>query len=228
MVQPRDAATVMLIRDAPELQVFMALRNAESAWIAGASVFPGGAIDADDRDQAWESRCAGWDDRRASAALGVETGGLGFWVGAIRETYEEAGVLLARHRDGEPVDASASEFVGARAALNAGALDFSAFVEAHELTLATDELAPFAHWITPEGGVRRYDTRFFVGAAPPGAYEHDNTELIASAWVRPADALDAADRGERALILPTRRSLEVLAGFDRAADVLVATRAAVS
>lgn len=228
MVTPRDAATVMLVRDAPGLQVFMALRNAESTWIAGASVFPGGAIDVDDRHETWAARCDGLDDARASAALGVARGGLAFWIGAIRETYEEAGVLLARHQDGGSVDASAPEFVGARDALNAGALDFATFVASHDLRLATDELHPFAHWITPEGSVRRYDTRFFIAAAPPGAYEHDNAELVASTWVRPADALEAADRGELDLILPTRRSLEVLVGFDRSVDALAASRAMVS
>ncbi len=218
----------MLVRDAPDLQVFMALRNAESTWIAGASVFPGGAVDADDRHASWDARCNGWDDARASAALGMRHGGLGFWVGAIRETYEEAGVLMARHGDGTPVDASDVEFVGARDALNAGELDFMTFVATHNLMLATDELHPFAHWITPAGSPRRYDTRFFIGAAPPGAYEHDNTELVASNWIGPLDALGAADRGELDLILPTRRSLEVLARFDRSADVLAATRAGAS
>ena len=228
MVTPRDAATVMLVRDAPDLQVFMAVRNAESTWIAGASVFPGGAIDQEDREASWAARCDGWDDARASAALGVSHGGLGFWVGAIRETYEEAGVLMARHSDGTPVDASDPEFVGARGALNAGTLDFMTFVATHDLMLATAELHPFAHWITPAGSVRRYDTRFFICAAPPGAYEHDNAELVSSTWTRPLDALNAADRGELDLILPTRRSLEILAAFDRAADVIEATQAGVS
>ncbi len=218
----------MLVRDAPDLQVFMAVRNAESTWIAGASVFPGGAIDHEDRDASWAARCDGWDDGRASEALSVSHGGLGFWVGAIRETYEEAGVLMARHADGTAVDASDPEFVGARAALNAGTLDFVTFVVTHDLMLATDELHPFAHWITPAGSPRRYDTRFFIGAAPPGAYEHDNAELVSSTWTRPRDALNAADRGELDLILPTRHSLEILAAFERSADVITATQAGVS
>ena len=224
MVTIRDAATVMLVRDAPDLHVFMARRNAASIWIAGASVFPGGAIDPDDRHPGWEARCEGWDDRQASAALGVTSGGLGYWVGAIRETFEEAGVLLARDRAGTPVDASATVFVEARNALNAGELDFATFVATHGLRLGADQLHPFSHWLTPEGSPRRYDTRFFLGAAPPGAYEHDNAELVASTWLRPIDALDAADRGEIDLIFPTRKSLEVLAGYDRAEDVLAATR----
>jgi NUDIX domain. len=214
----------MLVQDQPDLHVFLCQRNVDSVWIAGASVFPGGAIDPDDRHPDWEARSSGWDDRRASAALGIDRGGLGFWVGAIRETFEEAGVLLARGRDGTPVDASAPIFVEARNALNAGELDFRTFVTTHDLVLSADALHLFSHWITPEGSPRRYDTWFFVGAAPAGAYEHDNAELVASIWLRPVDALDAAERGDLDLIFPTRKSLEVLAGYDRSADLLAAAR----
>ena len=224
MVMLRDAATVMLVQDRPDLHVFLCQRNVDSVWIAGASVFPGGAIDPDDRHPDWEPRTEGWDDQRASAALGIERGGLGFWVGAIRETFEEAGVLLARGRDGAPVDARTQVFVEARNALNAGELDFRTFVINHDLVLSADALHSFSHWITPEGSPRRYDTRFFVAAAPAGAYEHDNAELVASTWLRPVDALAAAQRGDLDLIFPTRKSLEVLAGYDRSADLLAAVR----
>lgn len=225
-MKPRDAATVMLVRDAPDLHVFLAQRNVDSVWIAGASVFPGGAIDPDDRHPRWEARSTGWDDGTASAALGLRGGGLGFWVGAIRETFEEAGVLLAQRRDGEPVDASAPEFVIARRELNAGALTFGAFVDEHDLVLRTDQLHVFSHWVTPPGSPRRYDTWFFVGAAPPGVYEHDHTELVASAWRRPVDTLAAADRGELDLIFPTRKSLEAMVPYGGADEFLRAARQA--
>ena len=224
MVMLRDAATVMLVKDLPDLHVFLCQRNVDSVWIAGASVFPGGAIDPDDRHPDWEARTEGWDDERASAALGIERGGLAFWVGAIRETFEEAGVLLARGRDGAPVDASTPTLVEARDELNAGELDFRTFVTNHDLVLSVDALHSFSHWITPEGSPRRYDTRFFVTAAPAGAYEHDNAEIVASTWLRPVDALVAAERGDLDLIFPTRKSLEVLAGYDRSADLLAAIR----
>jgi 8-oxo-dGTP pyrophosphatase MutT (NUDIX family) len=216
----------MLVRDAPDLEVFMLRRNHDSVWIAGATVFPGGAVDVDDRHPRWAARCRDWDDARASRALDRAEGGLGFFVAAVRETFEEAGVLLARDRDGTPVDASVAHLSAARAGLNDGAHDFAAFVEQQDLVLATDELHVFSHWITPPGGPRRYDTWFFLAAAPEGEYRHDDTELIASAWIRPVDALTAADRGELDLIFPTRKSLEVLAGFDRAQDALAAARAA--
>ena len=226
MLTPRDAATVMLVLDAPDLHVFMLRRNLDSVWIAGASVFPGGAIDDHDRHPSWESRSRGWDDDRASRAIGVDAGGLGFFVGAVRETFEEAGVLLAHTRDGEPADARVEHLAAARDALNTGDTNFGAFVAEHDLVLAVDELYLFSHWITPPGGPRRYDTWFFVGAAPPGSYAHDNAELIDSAWVRPVDALAAGDRGEMDLIFPTRKSLEALARFDRADEVLDAARRA--
>ena len=225
-VTPRDAATVMLVRDAPDLQVFMLRRNLDSVWIAGASVFPGGAVDADDRHPRWETRCAGWDDVRATRALARPSGGLGFFVAAVRETFEEAGVLLARDPGGVAADGRHEHLTAARAALNAGEHDFDALVLEHELVLATDALLPVSHWVTPPGGPRRYDTWFFLAAAPDGAYLHDDTELIASAWVRPADALAAGSRGEVDLIFPTRKNLELLARFDTAAAALAAVRTA--
>lgn len=224
-ITPKDAATVMLLRDAPELEVFMLRRNFDSVWIAGATVFPGGAVDPGDRDHSWPARCTGWDDVRASRAIDRDAGGLGFFVAAVRETFEEAGVLLARDADGTPVDASAAHLTEVRAGLNDGTLDFGVFVADHDLVLATDELHVFSHWITPPGGPRRYDTWFFVAAAPDGEYTHDDTELIASEWVRPAEAVAAADRGEIDLIFPTRRNLEALVRFATAADVLAAVRA---
>jgi 8-oxo-dGTP pyrophosphatase MutT (NUDIX family) len=224
-VAPRDAATVMLVRDHPDLEVFMLRRNLDSVWIAGASVFPGGAVDVDDRHPRWEARCAGWDDRRATLALERADGGLGFFVAAVRETFEEAGVLLARDPSGIAADGRHDHLTAARVALNAGEHDFDTLVQRYDLVLATDELLPVSHWITPPGGPRRYDTWFFLAAAPEGEYLHDDTELIASAWVRPADALAAGDRGDVDLIFPTRKNLELLARFTSAADALTAVRA---
>ncbi len=216
----------MLVRDAPDLEVFVQRRNLDSVWIAGATIFPGGAVDADDRASSWAERCVGWDDTRASAALDVADGGLGFLVGAVRETFEEAGVLLARDRAGRVVDAGAEHLVHARDDLNAGRSGFAEFIATHDLTLATDELHVVSHWVTPRGSPRRYSTWFFLAAAPPGAYVHDDNELIASAWIRPVDALAAEVAGEIELILPTRKNLELLTRFDSVGAALAAARAA--
>jgi 8-oxo-dGTP pyrophosphatase MutT (NUDIX family) len=222
MVTPREAATVMLVRDDPDLQVFMLRRNLNADWVGGAYVFPGGAIDDGDRAPAVLARCPGRSDADASTRLGVATGGLGYWVAGVRETFEEAGVLLARSAaTGAPVDPSSAVLETRRDELNHGALTFQAVLEAEDLLLDVGALHYFSHWITPEGNHRRYDTRFFVAAAPDGhAYLHDDAETVASIWIRPEDALAAGDRGELDLIFPTRKSLESLSRFTHAPDLI--------
>jgi 8-oxo-dGTP pyrophosphatase MutT (NUDIX family) len=222
MVTPREASTVMLVRDDPDLEVFMLRRNLNADWVGGAYVFPGGAVDPGDRSPAFAARCPDRDDADASAHLGLPAGGLGFWVAGIRETFEEAGVLLARSgATGELVDPAESRLDPSRAAMNAGSLAFGDFVEAEDLLLDVGAMGVFSHWITPEGMHRRYDTWFFVAAAPDGhAYAHDEGETVASIWTRPQDALDAADRDELELIFPTRKNLEALGRFRHARDLL--------
>ncbi len=228
MVTPREAATVMLVRDDPDLQVFMLRRNLNADWVGGAYVFPGGAIDPGDRSEAILARCPDRGDAEASAQLGLDRGGLGFWVAGVRETFEEAGVLLARSAvTGALVDPSQPHLETLRAQLNAGSLTFGAMIESEDLVLDIGEMEVFSHWITPEGNHRRYDTWFFVAAAPEGhAYAHDEGETVESIWIRPADALAAADRGELELIFPTRKSLEALGRFARSADLLDAVKRA--
>jgi 8-oxo-dGTP pyrophosphatase MutT (NUDIX family) len=168
MERVRDAATVILVRDRPELHVFVVRRNPALDFAPGATVFPGGAVDP--------------ADAPVAAALGVDE----FRVAAARECLEECGI---------PVDAR--------------------------------ELVDFARWITPDGAPRRYDTRFFVVRAPDGHEgEHDGSELVGSAWMRPDDVLRAFADGEIDLILPTQRSLEVLARFDRVDALLAELREA--
>lgn len=222
MVTPREAATVMLVRDDPDLQVFMLRRNLNADWVGGAYVFPGGAVDPGDRAEPLVARCPARDDASASAHLGLTEGGLGFWIAGVRETFEEAGVLLARSATtGDLVDPSEPRLETLRAGLNAGSLTFGDLVEAENLLLDVGGMEVFSHWITPEGMHRRYDTWFFVAAAPDGhAYLHDDGETVASIWIRPADALERADAGELELIFPTRKNLEALGRFERAQDLL--------
>ena len=205
----REAATVMLVRDAPELEVFMLRRHPESVFAGGAYVFPGGAVDADDRVLG--------DDRRSSVA-------------AVRETFEEAGVLLARTHDGgvafDPSATAMAELAIDRLRLLAGAVTFADVLEAHGARIDLDALVPFARWITPAPSPRRFDTWFFAAAAPDGhAYEHDDNEAIASEWIRPHDALARARAGTIDLIYPTVRTLLVMARHRSAADFLADARA---
>ncbi|HVM07815.1 MAG TPA: hypothetical protein VM345_05105 [Acidimicrobiales bacterium] len=234
-VQLRDAATVLLVRDSePDggMEVFMLRRNLNSDFVGGAYVFPGGAVDEADRHADLSSICRGLSDDSASDQLGIESGGLAYWVAAIRECFEEAGVLLAARADDPDTalsfaDAGVAErFRAHRKAVDSGEVRLLEVCEQERLQLVVDRVHYFSHWITPVGPPRRYDTRFFVAAAPPEQEPlHDDHETIASLWVRPADALERHRRGELEMIFPTIRNLEAIARFDRSADLLAAAAA---
>lgn len=230
-VPVRDAATVMLVRDGDGgMEVFMLRRNLNSDFVGGAYVFPGGAVDEADRHADLESVCLGRSDDQASQMLGIEDGGLAFWVAAIRECFEEAGVLLAYDSGGAvmslAVDEAADRFRLHRAAVDSGELRLVDLCGVEGLHLAVDQIHYFAHWITPLGAPRRYDTRFFVTAAPPGQVPlHDDRETIANLWIRPEDALARCERGELEMIFPTIKSLEAISRFARSADLLTAAMA---
>jgi 8-oxo-dGTP pyrophosphatase MutT (NUDIX family) len=211
----RSAATVMVVRDAPDLQVFVVRRTAQAVFGPGATVFPGGAVDPADAEAA--SRVVGLDDATASAELGLLEGGIARRVAAVRECFEEAGILLARS---ERRHASAVPRAEWRDALNAGHATLTQVLDAERLVIDARDLRVFAHWLTPLGAPRRYDTWFFVARVPDGQDgAHDDSELVASDWVRPADALRRHERGEIELILPTMRSLMALARY-RSVDAL--------
>jgi 8-oxo-dGTP pyrophosphatase MutT (NUDIX family) len=231
----RDAATVMLVRDAadgrgPGIEVFMLRRNLKSDFVGGAYVFPGGAVDDHDRHTNLESVCIGRSDASASSQLGIEGGGLAYWVAAIRECFEEAGVLLALDDGGELVpfddpDVDA-RFQVHRKAVDSGQRRLVEICEEEGLQLAVGSIYYFSHWITPEGAPRRYDTRFFVTRAPEGQVPlHDDREVIANLWIRPGDALAQHREGLFDLIFPTMRSLVVLDRFQTADELLVAAAA---
>jgi 8-oxo-dGTP pyrophosphatase MutT (NUDIX family) len=226
----RDAATVMLVRDAADgtgLEVAMLRRNLNSDFVGGAYVFPGGAVDPVDREADLDAVCVGRSDADASRQLGIDHGGLAFWVAAIRECFEEAGVLLARHRDGGVITfadpAFDARFVEHRRAVDSGARRLVDICAEEDLQLIVDDIYFFSHWITPEGAVRRYDTRFFVARAPDGQVPlHDDREVIANLWVKPAEALARHRAGEFELVFPTMRSLMALERFACADDALAA------
>ena len=227
-VPVRDAATVMLVRDGDAgMEVFMLRRRLASDFVRGAYVFPGGAVDEADRHSDLESICEGRTDAEASALLGVDAGGLAFWVAAVRECFEEAGVLLAYGEDGEVVRLDdpgvADTFAAHRRAVDHGERRLVDVCAEEGLRLAVDGIHYFSHWITPEGAPRRYDTRFFVARAPAWQEAlHDDRETIANCWIRPADALARHHEGEFDLMPPTSSSLETIGRFDRAGDLLAA------
>ena len=216
----RDAATVMLVRDGADgMEVFMQRRNLNSDFVGGAYVFPGGGVDDHDRHTDLEEICEGRTDAEASDLLGIHGGGgLAFWVAAVREAFEEAGVLLAYDAAGDVLDLTDPEvkarFEEHRRAVDTGERRLVDVCAEEGLRLACDAIHMFSHWITPEGPPRRYDTRFFVAKAPPNqAYLHDDRETIASVWIRPGDALEAARRKELEIIFPTVKNLEAIDRF---------------
>ncbi len=229
-VQLRDAATVLLLRDGERgVEVFMLRRNLNSDFVGGAYVFPGGAVDPADRHTDLGPFCEGRTDREASRRLDVESGGLAFWVAAIRESFEEAGVLLAYDRPGRVVRLEdpnvIDRFAAHRRAVDRGERRLVEVCAEERLRLAVDGMHYFGHWITPEGAPRRYDTRFFVGAAPEAQTPlHDDREVIANLWIRPQDALHQQTAGTYEMLPPTMASLRAIARFTTVAEALDAAR----
>ena len=218
-VPVKPAATVMLVRDddtTRDIEVFMLRRTLKAVFAGGMYVFPGGKVDDTDGGDHIEHLCDGLTDAEASRLLQLPSGGLSYWVAAIRECFEEAGVLLARHATtGEPVrfdDPEVSErFTAYRHRIHDGDLGLHELCDIESLRLATDAIRYVSHWITPKGEVRRFDTRFFLARAPQAQDPlHDDGETIESLWVSPTDALDRFKRGELAMIPPTIRNLEFL------------------
>jgi glyoxylase-like metal-dependent hydrolase (beta-lactamase superfamily II)/8-oxo-dGTP pyrophosphatase MutT (NUDIX family) len=219
--EPRPAATLILLRDAPAgPEVFMLRRTQGAAFLPGAYVFPGGAIDDADRDARALARVRGLDDAQASAKLGLGSGGLAYWIAAARECFEEAGILLAAGRNGR-ASFRREDLQSWRAALNAQRIGFAEFLEAEDLHIPAQEIVYFSHWITAAGRPRRFNTRFFVARAPQGQDgAHDATETVHSFWIAPREALERHERGEIEIIFPTRTSLSDLARFTSAAAAL--------
>ncbi|HTO56223.1 MAG TPA: hypothetical protein VMJ74_00450 [Pseudomonadales bacterium] len=219
----RDAATLLLVRDAAAgLEVFMVERPG-AADFGGMHVFPGGKVDV--ADARVEARCVGLNDAVASRQLGVARGGIAFWNAAIREAFEEAGVLLA-YRGERLVDlsdaATRDRFADHRDAVHKGVLSIEDLCAREDLTLATDRVYYFSHWITPLGPPRRYDTRFFLAHMPENQETaHHERELEDGVWVRPRDALAHREAERWMMIFPTLTTLASLARYDRV-DALVA------
>jgi 8-oxo-dGTP pyrophosphatase MutT (NUDIX family) len=200
----RPAATVMLLRDGRAgIEVFMVVRHHAIDFASGALVFPGGRVEEADHDLA-AGACPNPD--------GLGTEALAFRIAAIRETFEECGVLLARpHGSNRLVDAGALHRLEEqhRAALNAGSIGFDAVLESERLVPAPDLLVHFAHWITPSHQPKRYDTHFFLAAAPAEQLAvHDGWEAVESIWITPAQALADTETGRFKLVFDTASPAE--------------------
>jgi 8-oxo-dGTP pyrophosphatase MutT (NUDIX family) len=203
----RPASTILLLRSgsgAGAIEVFMMVRHHEIEFASGALVFPGGSVDAGDQVVVDRPELyAGSGDLEASA--------LNFRIAAIRETFEESGILLARPRGSSRlIDAKrAGEIASShRAPLCDRKVAFAQVLLEHDLVLALDHLVPYAHWITPERMPKRFDTWFFLAAAPPEQVGiHDGRESTDSIWLSPREALEGGESGRFKLPFPTTRNL---------------------
>ena len=233
---PRDAATVILLRQAASgVEAFLLRRTAELEFAPGACVFPGGSVDARDADETigWAGRApADFGDLldvppdRARALV----------CAAIRETFEESGVLLAAPANSSSADLvrDSAALARDRHALLTGSASLGEVLGRRALVLRADLLTPWARWITPEASPRRFDTWFFAAALPPGQTataapegfgDHtDPGESESGTWLGPAAALEAAQAGEITLLPPTAVTLGELAGHDDVAGILSCRR----
>ncbi|MFF2729243.1 NUDIX hydrolase [Streptomyces sp. NPDC058008] len=229
-VTPRRAATVMLLRDdAPGPgttgpAVHMLRRRTSMAFAGGAYAYPGGGVDPRDDDRL--VRWAGPSLESWAARLGVGTAAEAQAVvcAAVRETYEEAGVLLAGPTAGTVVsDTTGADWEADREALVAKELSFAGFLDRRGLVLRSDLLAAWARWITPAFEPRRYDTWFFVAVLPQGQRTRNiSTEADRTVWIRPGDAADGYDRGDLLMMPPTVATLRALRPYGTAAEALEA------
>ena len=219
----RLAATIMLVRDhAQGLEVYMVKRPGRGDF-PDLHVFPGGKVDEDDFAP---QVVHGLTDGEASARLGIDAGGLRYWVAVVRECFEECGVLIVNHK-GTPVEVGKlPELALWRQQLLAGELAFSSLCQQQNWHIDCSRLGYFSHWLTPEMVPRRFDTRFFVAAMPSTQITTaDTDETAGEQWVQPARALALAKSGEWQMIDPTLRSLETLCQFDSVEAVLKGVQA---
>ena len=212
----RPAATLILARDSPRgPQVLMLERHPRSVFVGGAHVFPGGAVDALDYDPAVHRLCT------ASKARD-----LAWRVAAVRECFEEAGVLMACQSGGARVWGETPQSLESqRRQLMAGDLDLSGLCHQQQLQLNTGDMHYYSRWVTPPGPPRRYDTRFYFAEAPAGQQATAcQQETVSHCWIRPAGALDRWHQQQISLVLPTVVTLQELADFDSVHSLLAHCR----
>lgn len=204
---PRLSATVLLVRDRAELEVLMVARHYQIDFASGALVFPGGKANDEDAAAEWRENVDGdFDDMHRAAR-----------ICAIREAFEESGILLARKADARGVGANligpdiADELAPLRGAVDRQEQSFLALIKDHALVLALDQLIYFGHWITPSMMPKRFDTHFFLAPTPDAQIaSHDGRETTDARWLNPSKALDLAKQEQATIIFPTRMNLEKL------------------
>lgn len=227
---PQDAATVILVREPPgrPFEVFLMRRHRDQDFMGGVYVFPGGRLDEGDCDPDLAALSEGRSPEEARRQLQEEAlppaRALGLFLAALRETFEEAGILLARGPSGKVVEmrdgADAGRFASYRLALHDRRLTLAELARRENLRYALDLLFPYSHWITPELEIRRFDTRFFIARQPDGQWPvHDTIEMTKSLWIRPAKVLERYEAGAILLMPPTLKTLDELSRYRTAGDL---------
>jgi len=224
-VPVRPAATVMLVDDRPDLQVYMLQRNAKTVFAGGMWVFPGGAVDHQDDASYYRDIVTHRTDIEASELMDLESGAIAYYMAAIRETFEEAGILLALRRENESplkIDQeNAHIFQEYRDLLNANKIDLKTILENENLLADVGQMHYIARWITPIGSPRRFDARFFIARIPSNQIpQHDDSELINSAWLTPREILERIEQQKMVLMTVTERMIRSLALFRSASEVI--------
>ena len=226
---PRPASTVVVLRDGSDRpEIFLVRRHERTAFMGGAHVFPGGRVDPSDAtaDPSW---CDGLVQAHRQLAALPTGEAAAYHVAAARELFEEAGALLARTRDGQPVsfagDSMRARFRQYRGDVYGHALSFRAVMLREQLRLALDELLLFAHWVTPPIDARQFDTRFFMARLPRGQVPaHDQTETTHSAWMSATAAIEEAEAGRIVLPPPTWTTLRELESLKSVDDAMAWAR----
>jgi 8-oxo-dGTP pyrophosphatase MutT (NUDIX family) len=199
----------------------MLRRNSAALAATGAHVFPGGGVDDSDRDVVHRELLVGLDEAAARRRLQLSEDALAYYCAALRELFEEAGILLAVPGPQRSRVFDATTVAAWRGELRSGDVSWAQFLIREGLHLNLRGVAYLAHWVTPEGRARRFDTRFFVARAPEGQIASpDDGEVVEHVWVSAADALELHHRGAWALLYPTKRTLELLSSFANVDDVL--------
>jgi 8-oxo-dGTP pyrophosphatase MutT (NUDIX family) len=220
---PRDAATVVLARDGADgLEIYLLRRTASMAFAAGAFVFPGGSVDVRDQDIADEAWVGPPPSEWAKALSADDHIARALVCAAVRETFEESGVLLAGpDADSVVADTSGDDWEADRLALLDRSLSMSELLRRRGLVLRADLLRVWTHWLTPEVEPRRFDTRFFVAALPAGQRTRDvGGEADTVVWMKPADALSGSQRGEMMLMPPTVATITDVSACATVAEIL--------
>lgn len=230
IVEPQDASAIVLLREIPDkrdFEVFMVQKHQDLKFAGGTYVFPGGKVEPLDYDPRIEKICAGLTFQKAHSIL-METAqlpiGLGYWVAAIRELFEETGILLAYDKRNSIVKVS-DKFLSWRNRMEQKQISMLDIALEEDLTLATDLIFYFSFWITPEVSPIRYSTRFFIAKLPEEQVAcHDGGEIVAGVWVTPKEAMERYKAGEFPIMFPVFHNLKSLSEFYTIEELIDSTK----